>query len=341
MKSILPAAAAKESAHRKGLACSTLLGLILLAVFPQTARPETVDKGGPRLRLSPYEYHPGPGGENGLAVLSHFTLSTGQTRGKADSESDHDSLSLSIAPWTGLGHNALKMFSGSNAILHLTAAAASALIVVTGLDTQVHNFFVRNPGIDRFSRPGVGIGTTLPVYLGAAVLGSGLIGGSSSLVSAGGAVLQASLLALCYTTTLKALTGRPGPEPVLYEDNEASQTFQFGFLRGGVFHGWPSGHMLANTAAVTSLLAFYHHSTWLKVAGGAYLSYLFLSVISHHGSAMHWFSDTVAGILMGYAIGTTVGSDFRERWENKQPKPAGLNLSLIPSFLSASFSISF
>lgn len=265
--------------------------------------------------------------------LAGPALSTGASGG-----GEGGYISRSIAPWTGLGTNALGMFSGSKWILHLTAAAGTALIVLTGLDTQAHNFFVRNTFWDRFSRPSVGIGTNFPIYLGVGALGAGLIGGSSGLVSAGGAVLQASLLALCFTTTLKALTGRPGPDSgVIYENDDASRTWRFGILRGGVFHGWPSGHMLANTAAVTSLLAFYPHSTWLKVLGGAYLGYLWIGVASHHGSAMHWFSDTVAGILMGYAIGSTVGRDFRERWDKKNAGPAGLSVSLAPRQFSVSF----
>ncbi len=267
-----------------------------------------------------------------------FSLAGTAASTAASDDSQGGYLSRSIAPWTGLGTNALGMFSGSKGILHLAAAAGTALIVLTGLDTRAHNFFVRNTFWDRFSRPSVGIGTNFPVYLGVGVLGAGLIGGSSGLVSAGGAVLQASLLALCFTTTLKALTGRPGPDAgVIYENDDASRTWRFGFLRGGVFHGWPSGHMLANTAAVTSLLAFYPRSTWLKILGGAYLGYLWIGVASHHGSAMHWFSDTVAGILMGYAIGSTVGHDFRDRWERKNAAPSGLSVSLAPKQFSISF----
>jgi hypothetical protein len=248
-----------------------------------------------------------------------------------------------LLPWTGLGGNALGMFSGSNAILHLSAVAGTFLIIKSGLDTQVHNDFARNTLVGKYSSPGVVFGALVPVLLGGGLLGSGLTGGSSQLVSAGSAVLQASLLAVCYSSALKALTGRPHPgdhhELVIYDDNTASETFRFGFLRGGAFWGWPSGHMLANTAAVASLLTFYKDKTWLDIAGGAYLGYLFLSVISHGRSSMHWFSDAVAGTLMGYAIGSTVGRDFRRRWENKKDRPAGLTFSAAPQLFAVSFSI--
>jgi membrane-associated phospholipid phosphatase len=327
--------------RRPGFPVLLCVGCLLWGLSaPGTLRAEEAGPGPARLNLAVFspaalgaslDTRPGP----------RFSLAESILSSRADRDGG-GYLSRSIAPWTGLGTNALGMFAGSRALLHLSAVAGTVLIVLTGLDTQAHDFFVRNTFWDRFASPSVGIGTNFPIYLGAGVLGAGLIGGSSRLVSAGGAVLQASLLALCYTTTLKALTGRPGPDSgVIYDDNEASRTWRFGFLRGGVFHGWPSGHMLANTAAVTSLLAFYPRSTWLKIVGGAYLGYLWIGVASHHGSAMHWLSDTVAGILMGCAIGSTVGHDFRERWERKSGAPAGLSVSVMPRELSFSYAIPF
>jgi hypothetical protein len=235
-----------------------------------------------------------------------------------------------IAPWTGLGKNAVAAFSGSNAVFHLSALAGSFLIIQTGLDTRVHNFFARGTFMDRYSHPAVSVGSYLPAVLGAGLLASGWIGGGSRLATAGSAVMQAALLALCTTVSLKALTGRPGPDPVVYGDDSASKVFRFGFLRGGVYHGWPSGHMLTNTAAVTSLMSFYRDKTLLNIAGGAYLGYLFLSVASHARSAMHWFSDAVAGSLMGIAIGTTVGREFRRRFDHAGEMTPALAAGVMP-----------
>lgn len=261
---------------------------------------------------------------------------TTPSRPSTVSEDKHPSL----APWSGLGQNALAVFSGSNALLHLSALGGTVLIIGSGLDTQVHNFFVRNTFFENPSHLAVSLGSPFPALLGGGFLASGLIGGSSRLTSAGGAILQASLLAFSYTTILKALTGRPGPEHGILNDDQASQTFRFGFLRGGVFHGWPSGHMMANTAAVMSLLSFYKN-TWLDIAGGAYLAYMFMSVISHGGSTMHWFSEAMAGTLMGYAIGTTVGRDFRRRWENTTKKATGLSAEIVPRPFSISVHFSW
>jgi hypothetical protein len=159
------------------------------------------------------------------------------------------------------------------------------------------------------------------------------------LLAAGSAVLQSSLFALCYTDSLKALTGRVPPEPVLYDDNAASKRFRFGFLRGGVFWGWPSGHMMVNTAAVTSLLYFYKDKTLLNIAGCAYLGYLFLSVAAHHQNSMHWFSEEVAGVMMGVAIGSTVGKNFRRLRERKREKAAAWDIQVGPQLFALNLNI--
>lgn len=235
-----------------------------------------------------------------------------------------------IAPWTGLGRNFLLSYSGSNAFLHLAGLAGTFLIVQTGLDTDVHNYFARHQFMDKYSRPAVAVGTYFPALLGAGLFASGLVGGGARLATAGSAVLQAAGLSAAVMVSLKALTGRPGPDPYVYDDDSASRVWRFGFLRGGTFHGWPSGHLMTNTAAITSLMAFYKDKTLLNIAGGISLGYLFLSVISHHRSAMHWFSDEVAGTLMGIAIGTTVGREFRRRFDEPDApsRPGGASVSL-------------
>jgi membrane-associated phospholipid phosphatase len=68
---------------------------------------------------------------------------------------------------------------------------------------------------------------------------------------------------------------------------------------------------------------------------------MFMSVISHGGSTMHWFSEAMAGTLMGYAIGTTVGRDFRRRWENTTKKATGLSAEIVPRPFSISVHFSW
>jgi membrane-associated phospholipid phosphatase len=256
------------------------------------------------------------------------------------SDQPESSRPRTITPFTDLFRNAGAVYSGANAWFHIGAAAGTLLIIQSGLDSKVHNYFVRNTGFEKYSQTAVHLGSRLPALLSAGLLGWGLVSKSSRTIAAGSAVTQAFLLAVATTGVLKGLTGRPNPDPVIYDDNRASATFRFGILRGGVFHGWPSGHMLSNTAAVTSLLCFFNRSTALHVAGGAYLGYLFLSIASHGRGTMHWFSDTVAGALMGFAIGSTVGTRFRRLWESKMGKTAGVTVQTGPESFTLSFGVS-
>lgn len=236
---------------------------------------------------------------------------------------------FAIHPFSGLPGNLRTIFSGPRLYWQLSAFAASGVIIGTGFDRTVHNYFVNQRTLDSISTPGVYSGYFLPAGLGAALWGSGLLGRSNDLCAAGSAVLQATILAVSYNSLLKALTGRPAPDPVPYSDSKASRYFRPGFFRGGIHYGWPSGHMMTNTAAVFSLLSYCNKSTVLKIAGGAYLGYLFASVISHEKQTMHWFSDAVTGTVLGAVIGLAVGKNFRKRKEAQfQLDRRGLDWSL-------------
>jgi membrane-associated phospholipid phosphatase len=219
-----------------------------------------------------------------------------------------------LNPFSDIGENSLKSFSGTNLIFHGTGIASTYILINSGLDYKIHNYFVQN-GYSPFFDPAVGIGYLMPVVLGGGLYLYGELDNKSKETAAGSAVVQAGLISVAYSTLLKAFTGRSNPHSGSYENNNASKEFQFGFMRGGIHYGWPSGHLCTNTAIVSSLIFFYKESTTIKIAGCLYLGYIFFGVIAHENNTMHWFSDTVAGFLMGYAIGSTVGKNFRNKWD--------------------------
>lgn len=89
--------------------------------------------------------------------------------------------------------------------------------------------------------------------------------------------------------------------------NDYSGDFRFGLLRGGIYEGWPSSHTATAFAMATTLMELYPENTTIKYCGWVYASLIGLGVSTN----IHWFSDAVAGALIGYAIGTVVGNDFR------------------------------
>ena len=210
------------------------------------------------------------------------------------------------------GNNILDSFRGNNIYLHLTAVAATALIVDQGGDYEVEHYFNQHSEYGPWARPVVFTGEYLPFIAGGSLLAYAKIKNDREVLGASFAVLQASLIEILYNSALKAVTGRPNPDWRHVSDMDSlSRTFRFGFLRGGVFWGWPSGHTAATMAVVSALTSYYPDKTWLKVVGFGLVVYTMFGVSANNRGGMHWLSDAVAGTLMSYAVGSTVGKYYR------------------------------
>ncbi len=134
---------------------------------------------------------------------------------------------------------------------------------------------------------------------------------------------QAAIDAAVITSVLKAFTGRVGPQHNL-EQNDYSKDFRFGFLRGGIYQGWPSSHTATAFAMATALIGLYPDNTAIKIGGLTYATLIGVGVSTN----IHWLSDFVAGALIGYAIGTIVGNDFRNLLDRTtEEKPYGLHIT--------------
>lgn len=216
------------------------------------------------------------------------------------------------------GNNILDSFKGKNVYLHLTAIASTALLVTTNLDFNVEHFFNENPEYGSWARPILYTGEFLPLAAGGGLFAYAKIRNDDEALGASFAVLQASLIEVMYNSALKAITGRPNPDWRDNEDMEGlSKTFRFGFLRGGIYWGWPSGHTATTMAVVSALTNYYPDKTWLKVAGFSWVAYTMFGVSSVNRGGMHWFSDAVAGALMSYAVGSTVGKYYRRVYNSQ------------------------
>jgi len=230
--------------------------------------------------------------------------------------------SVSIAqdipgPFYNLDTNLKECVSGYNLFYHASGVLTTYMLIQSGTDTGIHDYFVEK-GYSAFFDPAVAMGYVMPVCLGAGLYLYGDLEKLKREKSAGSAVLQAGFISLAYTSILKAVSGRPNPDPYSYGGiDDASRKFRFGFLKGGIHYGWPSGHLCTNTAIVSSLTTFYPENNYLKFGGICYLGYLFYGVIAHENNTMHWFSDAVAGVIMGYAIGSTTGKNYRKKLDNK------------------------
>jgi membrane-associated phospholipid phosphatase len=216
-----------------------------------------------------------------------------------------------------IGSNILNSFKGDNLYLHLAGIASTVLIVTTNTDYHVHKFFYDHEGYGEAALPIIRAGMYFPFVTGGSLFAYGKFAKDDRAVAASFAVLQSSLIAFAYNSLLKAVTGRPNPDWQHHSDmKDLSKTFRFGFMRGGIFWGWPSGHTSSAMAVVSALTSFYSEKTWLKIAGYSVVAYMMYGVSSLHRGGMHWFSDAVAAALMSYAIGSTVGKYYRDQFKS-------------------------
>ena len=235
----------------------------------------------------------------------------------SDISSVQSSTNVNFNLFGNFGNNILDSFKGNNLYLHLAGIALTSILVTQNVDYKVEHFFNQNPDYGQWARPILVTGQLLPFIVGGGLYAYGKLDRNDEFVGASFAVLQASLIEFLYNSTLKAITGRPGPDWRHNSDMESlSKTFRFGFLRGGIFWGWPSGHTSATMAVVSALTNYYPNVTWLKIVGYTWVAYTIFGVSSVNRGGMHWFSDAIAAALMSYAVGSTVGKYYRSVYNN-------------------------
>ncbi len=227
-----------------------------------------------------------------------------------------------------LPKNIAECFWGYNFILHLLAIAITYVLVTSGFDWY---YFTSTRGtiLYSFLFPAVILGGLLPVLVPLAILAVGKMRGSLKTINTAWALGQAALIGLLISSFYKAFTGRVQPEHVNSTVNFLSKTFigriqpthidvaidisrefRFGFLRGGIFWGWPSSHTTVAFAMAVTLLMLYPKN---KMAG--YLALLYALYVGLGVSiSIHWFSEFIAGALIGTVIGVVAGKSFRERY---------------------------
>lgn len=202
------------------------------------------------------------------------------------------------------------------------------LLIYSGADAKVHQAFAGNDS--ELFRPGDILGYSAPFLLPLPLYLSGRITHNKRSQGAAYALVQSGIITLSTISLLKALTGRPRPDVTGSTSiQRQSREFNFGFLNRGIYDGWPSGHMATISALASTLMHYYPAKPWVQYAGWGSMSYIFMTVIAHDRGQFHWFSDGVAGGLMGYSIGKTVGENMRSQVTGV-PVPVKEEVSVLP-----------
>jgi hypothetical protein len=215
-----------------------------------------------------------------------------------------------------LPRNVASIFSGRNLLWHGLAIVLTLAIVTTGGDWSYY-LATRGDAILRLARPAIIIGTFLPLTAILILLLAGAVGKNRRLLTTAWALGQAALLGYLISCGYKAFTGRLPPPFRGFRMSamnagslvDSSHGFQFGFLKGGVFWGWPSSHTTVTFAMTACLIMLWPKNKPLVAGALLYAFYIGLGV----SVTIHWCSEFVAGAIIGSVIGTVVGGSFRTK----------------------------
>jgi membrane-associated phospholipid phosphatase len=202
-----------------------------------------------------------------------------------------------------LSRNFIGCFAGWKIAWHIVAIILTVVLVRSGFDWR-YFLATRDPALRQWLWPAVVIGMFLPVILPLVLIAAGAMARNGRIAVAGWGIGQAALLGYLVSIAYKAITGRAHPAHNAGDD--ISQVFRFGFLRGGVFWGWPSSHTTVAFAMAVAVFVLCPKQRWLGCAAILYACYVGIGV----SMTIHWFSDFVAGAIIGSVVGVVVGKCF-------------------------------
>jgi hypothetical protein len=202
--------------------------------------------------------------------------------------------------------NILGCFKGRMIIWHVAAIILTFIFVASGFD-WAYFYYTRKPGLLACMWPAAVIGQLIPLIVPLYLLLIGGIAKNARAMRTGWATGQAALLGWFLASVYKAFTGRYHLPHDLSTDT--SHIFRFGFMRGGIFWGWPSSHTATAFAMAVTIFTLFPKQKWLRVAVIVYALYIGIGV----SMTIHWFSDFVAGAIIGSVIGVTVGKSFMQQ----------------------------
>lgn len=231
----------------------------------------------------------------------------------ADSATTTDAQTLS--PFDHLGRNMLGSAFSWPLGFHLLGGALTYRLSMEGNDLKVARFAARQNEIvfGCAFMPGMMMGTFGPFLIPGYMY---FVSDNKTLNNTGAVAIQATAVAFLYNNILKAISGRAHPDA---ENNsgELSRDFKWGFGRRGVFYGWPSGHSMTNASLAMSIASYHRDNPWVVAGCGLYAGYIATSMVLGAKGEAHWFSDAVAGTLMGASIGWYIGNTFYKEKHGK------------------------
>ena len=234
-----------------------------------------------------------------------------------DSDFSENSRVSPFMVFHNLGWNILHTAAYNYGLNFAAAGFGTWVMVETGLDWNWRNVVYDNrTWLPYTGLPLLFAGYIVPFVTPVAVYLSGLRAENTKLQITGVALLQALAITQAFHVSLKLVTGRSTPglisgvvfEPgnqINHSKDDFSDEFQW-WTKGEIMDGWPSGHTASAFSAAGVISEIYSDRPWLKFCAYSYAFLMGFSVAVN----THWASDVLAGALIGYAAGKTVGRSF-------------------------------
>ncbi len=210
-----------------------------------------------------------------------------------------------------LQSNIIQSFRGRNILWHLVAIGSTYVLVISGFDWW---YFESTRAVWIFSIlfPSAILGFFVPILLPVGLYIYGELRTSVQLRNTAAAAAQAGIIGWLVSAFYKSLTGRVQPEFMTHLSNiDVSGNFNFGFFRHGIFWGWPSSHVAVAFAMAAALITLYPRHKEIVIPTFLYTLYIGIGV----SVTIHWFSDALAGAIIGTLIGIVVAQRFQNRSE--------------------------
>ena len=199
-----------------------------------------------------------------------------------------------------------KSFSSYYGIPHIAAVVLTYVLVMSNFDWWYFTH-MREKVLMQIFFPAIPLGGVIPIIVPLVVIAYGVLLKKKNSTMIGWALAQAMILASFISSLYKALTGRVQPNVNDLVTN-ISHEFNFGIYNHGIFWGWPSSHTTIAFAMATTLIFLFPKNKKIIFLSLLYAFYIGIGI----SFSIHWFSDFIAGVLIGTVIGITVGRNFKQ-----------------------------
>jgi membrane-associated phospholipid phosphatase len=216
-----------------------------------------------------------------------------------------------------IGWNILHSFTYNSGLNFIVSGLGTGAFIETEIDWHWRNIAYNNTWLSNLARPGIYIGYIVPTLTPILTYTIGRFTMDEKLQITGMALVQTLMITLAIQTPLKMITGRAMPGIITkFDHTRDSRTDnfsnEFNWFNNNFIAGWPSGHTANAFAAAATVSEIYNDNLWLKIGVFSYASLIGFGVTLD----VHWASEALAGALIGYAVGKTVGKNFRSLLEN-------------------------